>query len=189
MTCCSCSWYGIFNLDCARHKVCLLQMGGECVGYMQRTTSPCCYRFARKTASRQTSQRYSALMDVICKWTGESGKVVAIKSSRNVHRIPAGQKGETITPVAYCNVEEEEWIRRWNATWLPSDDEWNLCVRNNSRVYVPAEISFRTKEGIRTCSWLRCREWHHTAVFQATQHITYLQPLFRSFFKPLTTFW
>jgi hypothetical protein len=140
-------------------------------------------------ASRQTPERYSAWMNVVCKWTGEPGKVVANKSSRNVHRIPAGEKGETIALIAYCNEEEEEWIRRWNATWLPNDDEWNLCVRDNSRVHVPAEISFRTKEGSRTCSWLRCREWHHTAVFQATQHVTYLQPLFRSFFKPLTTFW
>jgi len=177
MTSCSCSWYGILNLDCARHKVYLLHVGWECVSNMQTTTSPCCQRFFSKTASRQTPESYSAWINVICKWPGKPSKVVANKGSRNVHRIPAGEKGETITLIACCNEEEEEWIRRWNATWFPNDDEWNICVRDNSRVYVLAEKSFRTTEGTRKCSWLRFRKWHHTAVCSKRHSTVFAAPI------------
>jgi len=39
---------------------------------------------------------------------GERCKVFANKGSRYVHRIPAGEKDETITLIACCNEEEEE---------------------------------------------------------------------------------
>jgi hypothetical protein len=36
---------------------------------------------------------------------GEPGKVFANKSSQDVHRIPSGEKGETVNPIACCNAE------------------------------------------------------------------------------------
>jgi hypothetical protein len=39
---------------------------------------------------------------------GEQGIVFANKGSRYIRRIPAGEKGETITLIACCNEEEEE---------------------------------------------------------------------------------
>jgi len=57
----------------------------------------------------QANSRKMLIMDECgLQMKGERCKVFANKGSRYVHRIPAGEKDETITLIACCNEEEEE---------------------------------------------------------------------------------
>jgi hypothetical protein len=121
-------------------------------------------------------------MNVICKWTGEPGKVVANKGSLDIRRIPAGEKGETITLIACCNEV---------GNFLPP-----YCILKGKRKKNEFEDGMPPGSRVTTNETAACmtteRPPAENDIIQLclprdTAH--YLQPLFRSFFKPLTTFW
>lgn len=144
------------------------------------------------------------------------GKVIAAKGSKEVHTVTSGEKGETITVVACCNSEGNFLPPYCIFKGVNKKNEFedgmppgSVVVMNRKSAYVNNELFFDwlknhfaprkpqgktvlILDGHGSHMSVNCLEFaaeNDISLVCLPSHTThYLQPLDRSFFKPLKTF-